>query len=119
MKLDDDNDGESLDKIIEDELLREPDPDDDGAPRDSCLLRLAKFAAIIIGPALLIGALFAIGDYFTSVTSNSNRERSIAERNIAHDSGKDLKNRFIIGAIIGGALGSIYVCRCLIKRVDP
>ena len=119
MKLDDDNDGESIEKIIEDELLREPESDDGEAQRDSLGLRLAKFAAIIIGPALVIGALFAIGDYFDIFSAKTNRQRERADRVVAHDTSEGMKSRFVMGAIIGGVLGSVYVCRCIIKRVDP
>ena len=96
---------------------------EDSVPRDPIWLRCAKFLSIIVVAGVLLGALFAFSIYvdaivgvFTSRTNNS-LNRSATE--VSHDNPHVFFLRFIVGACIGGAMGLIYVIRCLIKRVDP
>lgn len=117
--LDGDDDGEDLAKIVEDELLRDPDADDPDKPRDPIWLRLAKFAAIVVASAVVIGVIFALGDYLVQHTGHTFRDRELARNVVDHDSEQYFYGRFLIGACVGAGCSLIYVARCLIKGVDP
>ena len=117
--LDDQNDDEGLAKIVEDELLREPDADEPDVPRDPLWLRSVKFAAIVVFAAVVIGGIFAFSVYFVQFTGHTSLEREQAQRVADKDSQEQLFGRFLIGACVGGGCALIYVVRCLIKGVDP
>ena len=117
--LDDQDDDEGLAKTVEDELLREPDADDPDVPRDPVWLRFAKFGAIVVAGAVVIGVIFALGDYFVHHTGHAWSEREHTQRVVDNDSDEYFYGRFLIGACLGGGCALIYVARCLIKGVDP
>lgn len=119
MSLLDDNDprGNLLSDIAE-KALETPknDPDE---PRPPMWLKCAEFAALIIGPAIVFGLAFAFGDFILQFTGHYRYDREQAEQRVQHDTMAAFKWRFIIGAAIGAALGTVYVVRCMIRKVDP
>lgn len=103
---------------IAEEALKTPknDPDE---PRPPTWLKWAEFAALIIGPAIVLGLAFAFGDFIMQFTGRHHYVMEQAEQNVRHDSPEAFKWRFIIGAGVGAGLGAIYVVRCIIRKVDP
>src|SRR5215472_16425765 len=121
MALLDDNDGprENLLADIVDEALKAPSKNDPDEPRPPTWLKWMEFAAIIIGPAIVFGLAFAFGDYIAQFSTHDYYHQHLAEKSVQHDTMTAFKWRFIIGAGVGAALGSIYVVRCIIRKVDP
>jgi hypothetical protein len=113
-----DPDKDLLSDVIDDALDFTPtnDPDE---PRDPAWLRWSKFAAIMFGCAVLVGAVFAFEDYVEQYSARNDYERTRAEKRVEHDSMGELKFRLFLGGGIGAALGGIYVVRCLLRKVDP
>jgi hypothetical protein len=78
-----------------------------------------KFASCILIPAAVVGLGFAFEDYIEQYSARNDYQRTRAERRVENDSVGEMKTRTVIGAGLGAALGSIYVIRCLIRKVDP
>lgn len=100
------------------------DDNKDSGPRDPIWLRWAKFLSIIVVTGLVVGALFVFSIYIGALVdafpSGRHYHHSvIASEALRRDNAYAIRVRFIVGACIGGALGLIYMIRCLIKRVDP
>jgi len=89
---------------------------DSDVPRDPWLLRWAKFVAIIIVPAVVLGAGFWCEFYAEIYREQS---YSLDYQTSADAYFSAAKFRFWLGATIGGTLGLFYVCRCLVRKVDP
>lgn len=102
---------------IAEKALKTPrnDPDE---PRSPVWLKCVGFAALIIGPAILLGLAFAFGDFIMQFTGD-HRQRQQAEQSVQNDTPAAFKSRFITGAGIGGALGAICVVRRIVRKVDP
>ena len=100
-------------------------------PRDTALLRWAKFLSIIVVLAVLVGGLFGISIHVVALHSaakftldhpNRYRLSGAAKYDVdrsAADTKQAFKQRFIIGSSIGGVIGLVYVIRCLVKNEDP
>ena len=93
-------------------------PSDPDEPRVSFARRWAGFLSWLIIPAVIGGVGFALGDYVTQSTGERHDRHEAAER-IKRDTYEAMRNRFILGACVGGGLGAIYVIRCLIRKEDP
>jgi hypothetical protein len=104
---------------IAEEALKPPAKNDPDEPRTPAWLRWMQFGALIIGPAIVFGLAFAFGDYLMQLSTKSSYRQERAERAVQHDSIAAIKWRFIIGAGVGGALGAVYVVRCIFRKVDP
>jgi hypothetical protein len=104
-----------------------PDEIEDTEPRDSVLLRWAKFVSIIVVLAVILGSLFGFSihvvAWHTYLSSSNSTIPVGSEKHLLQQSANDtrhaFKQRFIIGSTIGGVLGLIYVIRCLVKDEDP
>ena len=121
MPLLDDNDespGGIVSEIV-DEALKSPPKSDPDEPREPAWLRCLQYGALIVGPAIFFGLVFAFGDYITQFTGRHYYLREQAEQRVQHDSIAALKWRFLVGAGIGAALGALYVVRCIFRKVDP
>ena len=106
-------------------------PTDTPAPRDTLLLRWAKFISVIGVCAIALGGLFSIsihvvaahaavtnavnGPYSHPIGGSGRRDIE----NSAADTPYAFKKRFLIGAGLGGIIGLLYVIRCLVKDEDP
>jgi hypothetical protein len=88
-------------------------------PKDAAWLRWLKFASIIVFPALVFGLGFLFEDYFVQTSGDTHYQRQRASSRVEHDSIGFMKVRFALGAAIGGALGLVYVVRCIVKKADP
>lgn len=117
MSLHHDNDG-ILATIVEEALKDPPKPDPD-EPRDPAWLRWIGCGVLIVGPAIVFGLAFAFGDYISQFTSTHHYEQEQAEQRVQNDSPAAMKWRFVIGAAAGAALGTFYVVRRLVRKIDP
>lgn len=85
-------------------------------PRDPVWLRWLKFASIVFILAVGCGLLVFGADYFAQY-----KKMDVARA--AQETGMGLtyryRNDFFSGAGIGGAMGLVYVIRCIIRKVDP
>lgn len=117
MSLHRDNDG-ILATIVEEALKDPPKPDPD-EPRDPAWLRWILSGVLIVGPAIVFGLAFAFRDYVTQFTSTHLYELEQAKHSVQSDSVGAMKWRFVFGAAIGAALGTIYVVRRIVRKVDP
>ena len=102
-----------------DEALDGPSANDPDEPRDPAWLRWSKFASLMFIAALVFGLAFGFEDYLEQYSARNDYERTRAEKRVEHDSMDQMKFRIYLGAGIGAAIGSIYVVRCLIRKVDP
>lgn len=121
MALLDDNDespGELLADIAE-EALKPPSKNDPDEPRPPAWLRWVEFGALIVGPAIVFGLAFAFGDFIAQFSAHHHYQQELAAQRVQHDTMGAFKWRFIIGAGIGAALGTVYVVRCIVRKVDP
>ncbi len=92
---------------------------DSAQPRDSSLVRWGKFLSVIVVLALLVGTVFALEVYFVQFHGDSWFHRSEAQRMVREDDWDFFRWRFLLGTLVGGGIGGIYVVRCLIRKVDP
>ena len=92
---------------------------DSGRSRDAMWLRWLKFGSIILVPAVVFGLGFLFVDYLTQYQGETYSERARAERRVKSDTVESMRFRFVIGALVGGGLGLVYVVRCIARRVDP
>src|SRR5262245_46105586 len=88
-------------------------PPDSSTPRDSFLWRWTKFLSCIVVPAVLLGVGFAFEDYVVQTQGQTWLRRQRAEERVKRDTWTSMRARFFLGASIGGALGTLYVARCL------
>ncbi len=100
------------------EALSSP-TNDPAEPRDPAWLRWLKFSAIIFVLAVVFGAGFAFEDYFEQYNARNDYQQARAEKRVEQDSIGQMKFRIYLGAGLGATLGSIYVIRCLLRKVDP
>lgn len=120
MKFDDENyraAGETFQGVAE-ELVRRPDADDPEGPRDSIGMRWMKFATIIIFLAAVFGFGFLCVDYliqYRMAKHDIGQSAQATEQTVK----QGMRNVFLMGAGVGGALGLTYVVRCIVRKVDP
>ena len=115
----DDNLLNVVESAIEEAALDSDPLADSDAPRDAWWLRWLKFMALIIAPAIVLGLGFLFEDYIEQDRAESSHDRSVAQRQVEHDTTDAMKFRFWVGACVGGGLGAIYVVRCIVRRTDP
>jgi len=88
--------------------------------RDSLALRWAKFFSIIIVPAVILGSIFAFEEYQTKKARGVIMVREIVAKEVFEkDPFDSIRVRFVIGASVGSCIGTIFVIRCLVRKVDP
>ena|ERR1041384_1694786 len=119
MEDEDDNPVEAAFSAIEDAALKSDPAAHWDAPRDVWWWRRLKFASVILLPALILGLGFLFEDYIEEYRADSSYDRDAARREVQHDTVGSMKFRFWVGASVGGGLGTIYVVRCILRRVDP
>lgn len=94
-------------------------PQDPDAPRDSFLWRWTKFLSLIVVPAVIVGGGFVVEEYVMMSQGETSQRRELAADRVRGESVESARQRFLLGAAIGGGLGAVQVVRCLIRRVDP
>lgn len=104
---------------IEEGMLDSDPTSNPDSPRDAWWLRWLKFASIIFIPAVILGVGFLFEDYIEQSQADTSYRRSMAQRNVEHDTVGAMKFRFWMGASVGGGLGLIYVGRCVVRRANP
>jgi hypothetical protein len=109
-----DPDKNLISDVIGDALNFSPE-NEPGEPRDPAWLRWAKFAALMIVPAMIFSVAFGLGIYFLQ----SRYSPSVQNQIMMDDSMRAMRFRFVLGAVLGAALGGIYVVRCIVRKVDP
>lgn len=104
---------EIVEKALEDPPKRDPDE-----PRDPVWLRWIECGVLIVAPAIVFGLAFAFRDYITQFTSTHLYDQEQAKQRVQNDSATAISWRFIIGAAVGAALGTIYVVRRIVRKAD-
>src|SRR5262245_18122800 len=88
------------DKLVPEEPEKEP-----GLPT-----KIASYFSIILVSSLVGGAVGAFYRYFYAFTG-THGSSDYTTRVVQSDTTHDMKMRFVIGAIIGGAMALLYVLR--------
>ena len=117
-----DNNDESPRELLADiaeEALKPPPENDPDEARPPAWLRWTQFGALIVGPAIIFGLAFAFGDFMAQFFAHGHYRQELAAQRVQHDTIRALKWRFIIGAGVGAALGTVYVVRCIVRKADP
>lgn len=121
MNNDQDNEGflgEIISSVQEAAVDSDPYADPE-TPRDSWWMRWLKFISIVLIPATVFGTAFLFAMYFTNPRAGSSYDRTASKEAIKNDTTDAMKQRFVIGALLGGGLGAVYVIRCIIRQTDP
>ena len=88
-----------------------PRPPEDEEQPDPAWLPWVKFASIILVPALVLGLIFASGDYVRQYTAYSQFRRAMARGWVELDTWDYMWRRFVLGACAGAAFALLYVIR--------
>ena len=83
-------------------------PAEDEEQRDSAWLRWAKVVSIIFVPAIVLGVVFALGDYVRQYTATTQFGRAVARGFVQLDTWNYMRTRFVLGACVGAAFGLAY-----------
>lgn len=94
-------------------------PAEDEEQRDSAWLRWVKLFSIIFVPAIVLGLVFALGDYVRQYTATTQFGRAVARGFVELDTWDWMRRRFLQGACAGAALGLLYVIRCSARKLVP
>ena len=119
MDNEDDNPANLLESAIEEAALDSDPAAESDSPADPRWLRWLKFLAVIVVPAIIFALGFLFEAYIEHYRADTSHDRSVAQRNVEHDTIGAMKFRFWVGASVGGGLGAIYVARCILRRTDP
>jgi hypothetical protein len=120
--MEDDENKNPVDSMLSSFLEAASDTDassDSDSQGDAWWLRWLKFISIIAVPAIVLGLGFVFYDYIEQFRVETISQLDRASRNVRQDTIGYMKIRFWIGAIVGGAVGMIYVVRCIVRKVDP
>ena len=83
------------------------------------MVRLAKYASIIIVLAVICGGICALYDYYAQFRGDSRLEREQSAERVKRDAPVAVGRRFIVGAAIGAFFGALYVGRCVARKQAP
>ena len=113
------------------ETTNSPDEVTENEPRDTLLMRWIKFASITVLLAGLVGCLFGFYIHVVALYSAakwtvndpySHTVRGTTKADVDRsnrDTMQAFKTRFLIGSVVGGCFGLVFVVRCLVKDEDP
>jgi hypothetical protein len=94
-------------------------PARDEEQRDSAWRRWVKLFSIILVPAIVLGVVFALGDYVRQYTATMQFDRAVARGFVKLDTWDWLLRRFMLGAFVGAAFGLFYVIQRNLKNRVP
>jgi hypothetical protein len=83
------------------------------------MVRVAKFASIILVLAVIGGGIFALYDYYMQFRGDTRSERWDSAERVERDTPTATKRRFMVGAAIGAFFGALYVGRCITRKQEP
>ena len=103
------------DKSLFDKVADEPAqaafgtrPAQDEEQKDSAWQRWVKLFSIILVPAIVLGVVFALGDYIRQNTGTSEFRRAVARGFVQLDTWEWMRSRFVQGACAGAAFGLVH-----------
>ena len=94
-------------------------PPEDEEQRDSAWLRWVKLVSIIFVPALVLGLVFAFGDYVRQYTATLQFDRAVAQGWVKLYTCDWLRRRFVLGACAGAAFGLLYKIQWNLRNRVP
>ena len=83
------------------------------------MVRLAKYASIIVVLAIICGGICALYDYYVQFRGDTRLERKESAERVVSDTPGSARRRFIVGAAIGAFFGALYVGRCIARKEEP
>jgi len=92
---------------------------EDEDQRDSAWLRWLKLFSIILVPAIVLGVVFALGDYVRQYTATTQFRRALARGFVQLDTREWFRIRFVLGACVGAAFGLLYLIRRSARQRVP
>jgi hypothetical protein len=101
--------------------LDRPDtrPAEDEEQTDSAWLRWVKPFLIILVPAIVLGLVFAFGDYVRQYTATMQFDRAVARGWVELDTWHYMWRRFVLGACAGAAFGLLYKIQWNLRNRCP
>jgi hypothetical protein len=94
-------------------------PAEDEEPRDSAWLRWVKPFSIILVPAIVLGVVFALGDYVRQYTATMQFDRAVARGWVKLDTWDWFWRRFLQGVCAGAAFGLLYKIQWHLRNRCP
>jgi hypothetical protein len=94
-------------------------PPEDEEQRDSAWLRRVKLFSIILVPAIVLGVVFALGDYVRQYTATLQFDRAVARGFVQLDTWDWFRRRFVQGVCAGAAFGLLYVIQRNLRNRVP
>jgi uncharacterized BrkB/YihY/UPF0761 family membrane protein len=94
-------------------------PAEDEEQRDSAWLRRLKLFSIILVPAIVLGIVFALGDYVRQYTATTQFKRAVARGFVQLDTWNWMRTRFLLGSCAGAAFGLLYLIRRSARKLVP
>lgn len=94
-------------------------PAEDEEQRHSAWLRRLKLLSIILVPAIVLGVVFALGDYIRQYTATLEFDRAVARGWVQLDTWDWFRRRFVQGVCAGAAFGLIYVIQRNLRNRVP
>lgn len=87
--------------------------------RDSAWLRWLRLFCIILVPAIVLGVVFALGDYVRQYTATMEFDRAVARGWVQLDTWDWFRRRFVQGVCAGAAFGLLYVIQRNLRNRVP
>jgi uncharacterized BrkB/YihY/UPF0761 family membrane protein len=91
----------------------------DEEQRESAWLRRLKVFSIILVPAIVVGVVFALGDYVRQYTATMEFDRAVARGWVQLDTWDWFRRRFLLGVCAGAAFGLLYVIQRNLRNRVP
>jgi hypothetical protein len=82
-------------------------------------LHWVKLFSIILVPAIVLGLIFAFGDYVRQYTASMQFDRAVAQGWVKLDTWDWMRRRFVQGACAGAAFGLLYKIQWNLRNRVP